>query len=264
MTFVVGLDLGQASDPTAVAVLERIHDRRLWALRHLSRFRLGTPYTEIVEQIRLLTNAWPLKGNSHLVVDATGVGRPVMDLLRRPGLGSRLVGITIHGGDNAVRDPVMGGFRVPKREIVSNLQLLFQQRRLRIAAGLPEAEVFLTELASFQIRISTTTGHDAYSARSAEHDDLVLAVGLAAWLGQRYSPLPPGPPLEVAPKISRGMADEIFENLKALDALGRATNPNFIAIGDYRDGGSSSLPRNYQTRPGITGPIAHVIKTTGR
>lgn len=260
MTYVIGLDLGQASDPTAVAVLERIQDRRLWVVRHLSRFRLGTPYTEIVEQIRLLSNEWPLKGDSHLVADATGVGRPVMDLLRRPGLGGRLVGITIHGGDHAVRDPVIGGYRVPKREIVSNLMLLLQQRRMKIAGGLTAADAFRTELASFGIRISATTAHDSYSARGSEHDDLVLAVGLAAWLGHRYWPLPPGPPSEVASTAPRGKVAELFETLNALD---RGTNPEFIAMGDYRPGGSSSPPSSYRTRPGVTGPISHVIRTGG-
>src|SRR5664280_1039029 len=135
MRYVVGLDLGQASDFTAVAILEPFHAERVWAVRNLARFPLHTPYTTIVEQVRRLTNAWPLRGDSHLVVDETGVGRPVIDLLRKPGLGCRLVRVTIHGGDKVTTGD---GYGVPKRDIVSTQQLLLQQRRLKIAAGLLE------------------------------------------------------------------------------------------------------------------------------
>ena len=76
MTYVVGLDLGQASDFTAVAILERFHAERVWAARNFARFPLHTPYTAIVEQVRRLMNTFPLRDSAHLVVDGTAVGRP--------------------------------------------------------------------------------------------------------------------------------------------------------------------------------------------
>ena len=256
MPFVVGLDLGQASDFSAVGILESFPAKRVWAVRNLFRFPLGTPYTVIVEEIRRLMNAWPLRGNAHLVVDGTGVGRPVLDLLRRAGLGRRLVSVTIHGGDKVT---VGGGYGVPKRELVSTLQLLLQQGRFKIAAGLLEEKAFFTELASFGIRISDS-GHDTYGAgRASEHDDLVNAVALACWYGQRLWPLPPGPP-EVVPEVPRGKVDEFFEFLQAEE---RRRNPDFFVMGDYRLGGPSRLPRSHQTRPGITGVVSHVIRTEG-
>src|ERR1035441_68658 len=186
MTYVVGLDLGQASDFTAVAILESFPAKRVWAVRNLDRIPLGTPYTVIVEQVRRLMKTFPLRGNSHLVVDGTAVGRPVLDQLGRPGLGCRLVSVTIHGGDKV---NIGGGYRVPKRDIVSTSQLLLQQRRLKIAASLLDAKALFAELASFGIRISDS-GHDTYGAgKSNEHDDLVSAVGLACWYGQRLWPL---------------------------------------------------------------------------
>lgn len=258
MTYYIGLDLGQAADPSAVAVLERLPARGIWALRYFTRFPLATPYPVIVDFIGSMTSAFPLKGDSHLVVDATGVGRPVLDLLRRPGLGSRLVGVTIHGGDHAVRDPAIGGYRVPKKEIVSNLQLLLQRGRLRISAELADREVLLTEMASFRVRVSPTTGHEAFGSEGRDHDDVVVAVGLAAWLGERYSPLPAGSPMDVPPDAPGGRAAEAFEALQALD---RATNPDFIAMADFRPGGPSGNSIGYGTRPGITGPVSHVVRT---
>src|SRR5438105_473244 len=51
--FVAGLDLGQATDPTALAVVERTradadHPRPQHSLRYLKRWPLKTPYPEIV------------------------------------------------------------------------------------------------------------------------------------------------------------------------------------------------------------------------
>ena len=76
--FFVGLDLGQAQDFTAAAILERPDPReRVYAARHLQRWPLGTSYPEIVadvvQMVRRLTPA-PI-----LAVDATGVGRPVVE-----------------------------------------------------------------------------------------------------------------------------------------------------------------------------------------
>lgn len=230
MRFVVGVDLGQARDYTAVAIAEREDAERFWGIRYLKRFELGTPYPEIVEQVRGLMNRSPLRGESVLAVDATGVGRPVFDLLRKAGMGCRVTGIGITGGDVVTPDRALSGYRVPKRDLVGILQLLFQQRRLRISGKLREAEVLLKELKNFKVRISDTTGHDSYGAwRSGEHDDLVLAAGIGIWLGNRYMPLPPGPPEDVPP-----VGPLVREFFAGLTNGQRTTNPDLFAVGDYK------------------------------
>lgn len=229
MRFVVGVDLGQARDYTAVAIAERHEAERIWAIRYLKRFELGTPYPEIVEQVRVLMSQNPLRGESVLAVDATGVGRPVFDLLRRAGMGCRVTGIGITGGDTVTPDRALSGFRVPKRDLVGTLQLLLQQRRIKIAPRLREAEVLLKELRDFKVRISDATGHDSYGAwRSGEHDDLVLAAGIGIWLGNRYMPLPPGPPEEVRPVGA--LVKEFFAGLTNNQ---RTPSPDLFAVGDY-------------------------------
>src|SRR4051794_18652575 len=87
--YFVGLDLGQAQDYSALAVLERPEidlsmprtaRRPAYALRHLQRFVLGTPYPEVAAAVCELLR-WPLFAECVLVVDQTGVGRPVVDML---------------------------------------------------------------------------------------------------------------------------------------------------------------------------------------
>ena len=188
MEFIVGLDLGQAKDYTAIAVLER-YDSAPWIvgnpleyhLRHLERPTLGTTYPAIVQRVAYLLDAWPLAGCAALVVDATGVGAPVVDLLNNAGL--RPIALTITGGDAASTDGL--AWRVPKRQLVSNLQILFQSGRLKIAEGIPEASTLVRELLNFRAKVSAA-GSDTYEAwREGDHDDLVLAVAMATYYGEQ-------------------------------------------------------------------------------
>src|SRR5262249_12526873 len=112
--YYVGLDLGQAVDFTALAVLERPPGTGPglgYALRDPQRFPLGTPYTEIVPAVVNLLGAEPLWGRAALVVDQTGVGRAVVDLLRCQVRG-RLVPVTITAGREVTRADG-GAFHVP-------------------------------------------------------------------------------------------------------------------------------------------------------
>ncbi len=49
---------------------------------------------------------------------------------------------------------------------------------------LPLAGALMGELQAFQVRL-TARGRDTYAANPGEHDDLVMAVALAVWFGER-------------------------------------------------------------------------------
>jgi hypothetical protein len=121
-----------------------------------------------------------------LLVDKTGVGAAVLDSFTYARIGA--VAITLHGGSSVTRDPQRAGFRVPKRDLVTVTQVLLQNGRLRVASGLPEAETLRRELLNFRVKIDPKTAHDSYEHwREAEHDDLVLAVSMAAWFRQYWN-----------------------------------------------------------------------------
>jgi hypothetical protein len=198
--YFVGVDLGQSRDFTAIAVLERAELSGDWdpvmyawrkkialRLRHLERVALGTPYTEVVERVVAVTRSADLAERCHLIADATGVGRPVIDMLRRADLGCRrLWPVLITGGD--VETQVNGYYRVPKRDLIVGLQLLLQRRGLQIAAGMKFGPVLAREMAEMRVKI-TPSGNEQYGAwRDGEHDDLVLAVALACWGARRAWP----------------------------------------------------------------------------
>jgi hypothetical protein len=215
---IVGVDLGQQRDPTAITVIERgyvpagpLYNAHYWYkgreiysarepvkleyhVRHLERPALGTSYVDVVERIIMLLKSL---GDEELVlaVDTTGVGRPVADMLKRRleewleqdrNVYLNTAWITITGGD-AVTKAEGGGIRVPKRDLASAPLVLMQNKQLKIAEGLTLAPVLKRELLNFKVKINIATGHDSYEAwREGEHDDLVLAVAMACWCGERY------------------------------------------------------------------------------
>jgi hypothetical protein len=171
--FMVGLDLAQSNDWTALAVVERL--RTGYSVPMLTRTR-GAPYPQIVGRVADLLETPPLKGQAELVIDATGVGRPVLDLFRASGIDARAITIT------AGQKPT-GSLRfakVPKRDLINSVLLALQAGTLTIAQDQPHAATLAHELAELRVKI-TASGYDRYEARDGEHDDLVLSVALGIW-----------------------------------------------------------------------------------
>ena len=193
IAFFAALDLGQRRDPTAFAVVEQADiildemdyvtwERRralLYRLRFLERMRLGTPYPDVVVRAREVVRHPELAGRCSLTMDATGVGAPVLDLMRRADLGCGITPVTITGGQ---RESHVGGmWNVPKNDLVTGLQVMIEKRELRLTRKLPAAHLLGRELADMESRMNGR-GHVSHGAwREGEHDDLVMAVALACW-----------------------------------------------------------------------------------
>ena len=189
--YIAGLDLGRPHEFTALSVLERTEvpdpdkpERRVrhYAVRHLERLPPATPYPEVFTRLTELFAAPPLRG-SRLVVDYTGVGRPVLDMLRKAKVGASITPLFVTSGKKSSSDD-RGGWLVPRQELAATLQVLLQSRRLRVAPALPEATMLAKELAAFQVKVSGSAEMEMDAWREGAHDDLVLAVAVAAWLGE--------------------------------------------------------------------------------
>jgi len=202
--FFAGLDLGQAIDPSALVIIEKMTyvptNREIfdnagtspplpepaYAIRRLERW-LGVSYPDQVARTKERLHKKPLSGNVTLSIDYTGCGRPVYDMFRVAKFACPLVPILIHGGDHVTRDS--GTFRVPKRDLIGVTQVLLQDERLKIAATLPDAQVLVSEMQNFRVKINPATAHDSYAAwRENQHDDLIFATSMALWLAEHESP----------------------------------------------------------------------------
>ena len=204
----LGLDLGQRHDPAAIAILHRTveptgefnsvtweFEREVhFRLCHTERLALGTPYIQIVSRVRRLLEklSAPLPGIHAyagmpplrtLVVDASGVGRPVVELIRKAGIGwaseagraARVaiapVTITASGSPHC---EASGEEFVSRRDLITNLRILLEKRMLKISARIHDRQALLKEFVELQDR------------SGSKHDDLVMATALACWRATRW------------------------------------------------------------------------------
>lgn len=200
---VMGVDLGQANDRSAAVVLERrTQDPDFtgpnWpyiTLQKIRRYPQDADYTLQVDNIL----AYP--DLDFLVVEYNGVGRPVVDQLRRRAreinFRGRIIPI-ITVGSNArlheVADAKGVTISVPKINLVSSINLLVQSGRLKVpdphtcqdvetAENIP---LLTREMRNFEMRIRQINNAAASYRlgnveKSGAHDDLVMSLGLAAW-----------------------------------------------------------------------------------
>lgn len=181
--FYMGLDLGQKRDHAAIAVVEKEPDEDVLKVRHLERMPLGTSYPHVVARVQTLLNDERITGQCALAVDGTGVGAPVVDLLRQARLGCEMVAVTISGGER--ESFIAGMWSVPKRDLISRVQVLLEQGEMRIARELRDAGALMRELMDVKMTVSGA-GHMRLGADgSGEHDDLVIALALACWMANR-------------------------------------------------------------------------------
>jgi Terminase RNaseH-like domain len=217
----VGVDLGQASDYTAIAALEKtvvppqtalfapvgesrsnrlVEGDLIYDLVYLKRAKLGTPYDVIAERVADLIiklepkGAFDEIGQITLSVDGTGVGRGIVDMLRReisrraeraeyvPRVDFRAVSVT--GSQTSLKRPDRsnGYWSVPKKDLVFPAVAAFQQKRMRLAKGVESRDALVNELKNYKRTTNIATGNMAFEPwRESDHDDLLFAVALALW-----------------------------------------------------------------------------------
>jgi hypothetical protein len=117
-----------------------------------------------------------------LTFDKSGTGAAVAELLKNDSfLDGRLddlraVNITAGREVNETADAL----NIPKRDLIMSTLISFEKGFLEFAADMPELPLLIDELQNFEMRF-TAKGNDTYSAKGANHDDLVLALSLAVW-----------------------------------------------------------------------------------
>lgn len=203
-TLIAGLDLGQKKDYPVLAVVGRtrlpqqVAKRRFrYELRWLETWELGTRYTatrpgerSIIGDVKRLFDRPPLT-RSPLAVDYNGVGIAVVEQITAAKVLARLHPICSTSGHTISRpeETKDGSWHVPKTELIGTLIVVLENELLSWEPpdspnALPLIDKFEKELAAFRGWI-TRKKNVGYGAEQSQHDDIVLAVALAIWLGER-------------------------------------------------------------------------------
>jgi hypothetical protein len=210
--FVIGLDLGQAAEPTGLAVVERLEHSQdhphSYAVRHLRRFVPGTHYAAIATGVNAVVCEGRL-GHPAVVADLTAVGVGLLRPLRSKVEHARVEPVVVTAGQSPAE--VDGVWQAPKRDLVTTLQLLLQDRRLAVAAGIPEALLLVREMTAFRAKVAASS--DLLDWRERPEDDLVLAVALACWWGERHPPWSASDFVFSEPSVLQRELDRVFPPL---------------------------------------------------
>jgi len=171
-----------------------------WLVRHIQRLKLNTKYPEIADELERLidkveyivkaANMQNRAGNLvpadfaefTVFMDATGVGKPVADEIRKRGI--KITPVYFNYGDQRTPfretpDDLELSIRLGKSYMVSRLQVLLQTSRIHLPQRSEEARVMAQELLDYQIRVSDKGTETAGAFKVGTHDDLATSLGLA-------------------------------------------------------------------------------------
>jgi hypothetical protein len=181
--FVIGCDLGREVDATALAILDK--SGLAFDLIFLDRFVPVRPdLLDIATRLEDLVTHPRLAGQVAIAVDGCGIGREWVRLVR----GSRLAALCPLYAVVAVGNTRPPGQRrgqfifVSKLHLVANLARLGAEGRLRMAPGMEHEARLRREVAAFRQKERPDGGVAFENDRRKDHDDLVSALLLAAWI----------------------------------------------------------------------------------
>lgn len=148
--YVMGVDLAKVTDFTVIRVYKRSNNSLVFS----DRFnQLEWPFQR--KRIQAVSKHF---NNALCMVDATGIGDPIVDDLLRAGVPVEPIKIT---------EPL-------KKELIEKLSIWIEQRKIRLIYS----QEVLFEYDNFGYEIGPT-GKIRYGARSGYHDDIVLSDALA-------------------------------------------------------------------------------------
>jgi|TARA_Y100000310_G_scaffold312222_1_gene359314 hypothetical protein len=156
--YIMGVDLAEVQDYTAITIVDAENHRVV----HFDRFQ-GKDYPLQKEHITLKARRY---NNARIILDTTGVGKPIYEDLRKSGL--------------FAEDYTFSG--KSKEELIGKLIVFLEEKYVTI----PDIQVLQDELRAFEYKyINEKTGERLktiqYGAPSGYHDDTVISLALAVW-----------------------------------------------------------------------------------
>jgi hypothetical protein len=190
MTIIISLDPAQLKDWSAVAVIDMKYvpfnpvgskaARFEYDLIAMNR-KQGLPYDQIVDWVvKTVNNPAFNKGEPcAFLLDSTGVGVAVKDMLKAKGI--RPKAITITAGDAYSR--VGAEFHVGKARLIGKFLGAFDAGKVHVNPNMPIWSQVENEMLSFRAEMSAQ-GRVKMEAQQGEHDDMLLALAMAVWYGE--------------------------------------------------------------------------------
>lgn len=229
--YFIGVDVGQIQDHTAIAVVEAIPPEKKQIIpegnltvggapvgvriqgppqeaevrelypriqcHKIQSLRLGIRFQDIARRLSEIEGKLKAKGEAtvSILVDATGPGQPVPELIREQ-VKSRVISCRFTSGTEPHREG--DNLKLPKDALVMCLKIFLQNKRLELPGKTKDPDQaraiqeMLLELQNFQSNQPKEGARaETFEAKVGSHDDLVTALGLAAWGAKNCQPCRP-------------------------------------------------------------------------
>ncbi len=190
----LGLDLGKRQDHTAIVALELrwrygdkdnvtqgIAQHPALLLSYSTRLPLDTETTRIPQLVRdTLQRYSPACGEppriDKLLVDATGIGHTIVELIRKNQPKAHVQPVTLTNGhvERQLKDSYLS---LPRPDLINRLKMVFEIGNIQLLDSAPGFVDIERELVQFKP-----------SGDQQEHDDLVMALAMAVWQAAKDCP----------------------------------------------------------------------------
>lgn len=171
--FQLGVDLGKSNDWTVITPVDLTERVQGWG-DPPDVFRVGMPerFNRIdwdIQKARIKA-AWGLYNKASVKLDATGLGSPIADDLKKEI--KPFEGITFT--------------EKQRRDLLVNLQLQLAQDKVKI----PDFDQLINELEAFSYEVKPN-GRVSIEVPEGQHDDCVMSLALALWDAKKIRPKNP-------------------------------------------------------------------------
>ena len=186
MAVLIGVDIGQRTEPSALCVAEieersGLHGTQVhYVVRHLERFPIGTKYPALADRVAQVASGASKRAahGLHVYLDATGLGESIVELFSVRVRKAQTVAVyfTLTDRRHAIRhDEVQLG----KVFLVARLQTLLQVGCLHLPRT-AEAERLAADLLEFEIQVAEDSNERYRAVKVGPREELVMALGLAS------------------------------------------------------------------------------------
>lgn len=174
--FFIGIDLGKSQDATAIVLLEKekTKDGEIIFVSDISRFEQGTDFVLQAELIeRYLSykpfGFWP----TQTIIDASGLGVPVCDVLQSKGVKFRRA-VIVAGDSSTLRKGVR---YIGRTKLLNGLVTRLGSDNFVLSERVPAMNALKCELASLYPEFNSR----GVIYKTDQHDDITIATSLAVF-----------------------------------------------------------------------------------
>ena len=182
MTYILSLDPAQLRDWSALSAINMQYrgGRMIYDLVGMNR-KQGLPYDQIVDWAVKTINRSEFNRDQppEFVLDATGVGVAVNDMLKAKGVRAKAVTITVGEAYSRVGSLI----HIGKARLIGTFLGAFDSGKVRVNPNMPIWPQLEREMLGFRAEMSAQ-GRAKFEAEQGEHDDMLFSLAMAVWYGE--------------------------------------------------------------------------------